>query len=82
MIYVLESVPGLADIGVPHGDGPSTPPRCLHQRPDILVLKPPPLYWQADQEWTRILLLILTSFLLCVEASLQCAAKVNVGKGF
>ena len=30
MIYVLKSVPGLADVGVPHGDedGPRTPPRC------------------------------------------------------
>ena len=29
--YGLKSVPGLADVGVPHGDGdgPSTPPRCL-----------------------------------------------------
>ena len=25
MIYVLKSVPGLADVGVPHGDGPQDP---------------------------------------------------------
>ena len=31
MKYALKSVPGLADVGVPHGDGdgPSAPPRCL-----------------------------------------------------
>ena len=31
MKYALKSVPGLADVGVPHGveDGPGTPPRCL-----------------------------------------------------
>ena len=31
MKYALESVPGLADVGVPHGveDGPRTSPRCL-----------------------------------------------------
>ena len=31
MKYVLKSVPGLADVGVPHGvgDGPRAPPRCL-----------------------------------------------------
>ena len=31
MKYVLKSVPGLADVGVPHGvgDGQRTPPRCL-----------------------------------------------------
>ena len=31
MKYALESVPGLADVGVPHGDGdgPRTPPRCM-----------------------------------------------------
>ena len=31
MKYALKSVPGLADVGVPHGvgDGPRTPPRCL-----------------------------------------------------
>ena len=31
MKYALKSVPGLADIGVPHGDGdgPRTPPRCM-----------------------------------------------------
>ena len=30
MKYALKSVPGLADVGVPHGveDGPRTPPRC------------------------------------------------------
>ena len=35
MKYPLKSVPGLADVGVPHGDGdgPRTSPRCLHQRP-------------------------------------------------
>ena len=29
--YALKSVPGLADVGVPHGDGdgPRTPPRCM-----------------------------------------------------
>ena len=29
--YAQKSVPGLADVGVPHGDGdgPRTPPRCL-----------------------------------------------------
>ena len=31
MKYALKSVPGLADVGVPHGvgDGPRTPPRCV-----------------------------------------------------
>ena len=31
MEYTLKSVPGLADVGVPHGDGdgPRTPPRCM-----------------------------------------------------
>ena len=31
MKYAEKSVPGLADVGVPHGDGdgPRTPPRCL-----------------------------------------------------
>ena len=31
MKYALKSVPGLADVGVLHGDGdgPRTPPRCL-----------------------------------------------------
>ena len=31
MNYALKSVPGLADVGVPHGDGdgPRTPPRCM-----------------------------------------------------
>ena len=31
MNYALSSVPGLADVGVPHGDGdgPRTPARCL-----------------------------------------------------
>ena len=31
MKFAQKSVPGLADIGVPHGDGdgPRTPPRCL-----------------------------------------------------
>ena len=31
MKYTLKSVPGLADVGVPHGDrdGPRTPSRCL-----------------------------------------------------
>ena len=31
MIFALKSVPGLADVGVPHGDGdgPRTPPRWL-----------------------------------------------------
>ena len=31
MKYALKSVPGLADVGVPHGDGdgPRTPPRCM-----------------------------------------------------
>ena len=30
MKYALKSIPGLADVGVPHGDGdgPRTPPRC------------------------------------------------------
>ena len=29
--YALKSVPGLADAGVPHGDGdgPRTPPMCM-----------------------------------------------------
>ena len=33
MKYALESVPGLADVGVPHGDGdcPRTPPRCMER---------------------------------------------------
>ena len=31
MKYALKSVPGLADVEVPHGDGdgPRTPPRCM-----------------------------------------------------
>ena len=31
MKCALKSVPGLADVGVPHrdGDGPRTPPRCM-----------------------------------------------------
>ena len=31
MKYALKSVPGLADVGVPHGvgNGPRTPPICL-----------------------------------------------------
>ena len=31
MKYALKSVPGLADVGVPHGDGngPRTPPKCM-----------------------------------------------------
>ena len=31
MKFALKLVPGLADVGVPHGDGdgPRTPPRCL-----------------------------------------------------
>ena len=31
MKYPLKSVPGLADVGVPHGDGdgPRTSPRCM-----------------------------------------------------
>ena len=31
MKFPLKSVPGLADVGVPHGvgDGPRAPPRCL-----------------------------------------------------
>ena len=31
MKYALKSAPGLADVGVPHGDGdgPRAPPRCL-----------------------------------------------------
>ena len=31
MKYALKSVPGLADVGVPHGvgDGPRTPSRCM-----------------------------------------------------
>ena len=31
MKHAEKSVPGLADVGVPHGDGdgPRTPPRCL-----------------------------------------------------
>ena len=46
MKYAEKSVPGLADVGVPHGDGdgPRTSPRCLHQRPKIVACKPPPLY--------------------------------------
>ena len=33
MKYALKLVPGLADVGVPHGDGvgPRTPPRCMGQ---------------------------------------------------
>ena len=33
MKYSLKSVPGLADVGVHHGDGdgPRTPPRCLER---------------------------------------------------
>ena len=33
MKYALKSVPGLADVGDPHGvgDGPRTPPRCLER---------------------------------------------------
>ena len=33
MKYHLKSVPGLADVGVLHGDevGPRTPPRCLEE---------------------------------------------------
>ena len=33
MKYALKSVPGLADVGVPHGDGdgPRTPSRCLEK---------------------------------------------------
>ena len=27
MKYALKSIPGIADVGVPHGDGPRTPPR-------------------------------------------------------
>ena len=31
MKYALKSIPGIADVGVPHGDGdgPITTPRCL-----------------------------------------------------
>ena len=31
MKYALKSIPGLADVRVPHGgeDGPRTPPRCM-----------------------------------------------------
>ena len=29
MNYALNSIPGLADVGVPHGDGPRTTTRCL-----------------------------------------------------
>ena len=29
MKYALKSVPGFADIGVPHGNGPRAPPRCM-----------------------------------------------------
>ena len=33
MKYAEKSVPGLADVGVSHGDGdgPRTPPRCLER---------------------------------------------------
>ena len=33
MKYALKSVPGLADVGVPHGDGDGhrTPPRCMEE---------------------------------------------------
>ena len=31
MKYALKLVPGLADVGVPHGDGPRTPSRCLER---------------------------------------------------
>ena len=33
MKYALKSVPGLADVGAPHGDGdgPRTSPRCMGQ---------------------------------------------------
>ena len=29
MKYALKLAPGLADVGVPHGYGPRTPPRCM-----------------------------------------------------
>ena len=29
MKYAEKSGPGLADVGVPHGDGTTNPPRCL-----------------------------------------------------
>ena len=31
MKYAEKSVPGLADVGLPHGDGPRTPPRCMER---------------------------------------------------
>ena len=31
MKYTLKSVPGLADVGVPHGDGPVAPARCTER---------------------------------------------------
>ena len=39
MKYALKSVPGLADVGVPHwvGDGPRTPSRCLRGPKKIQV---------------------------------------------
>ena len=27
--HAKKSVTGVADVGVPHGDGPRTPPRCM-----------------------------------------------------
>ena len=37
MKCALQSVPGLADVGVPHGvgDGPRTPPRCLRGQEEV-----------------------------------------------
>ena len=79
MKYALKSVLGLADVGVPYGDGygPRTSPRCLHQRPKIVAWKPPPLYQQADQEWTRIpldsfLLPSIFGWLITVHSQGQC----------
>ena len=31
MKCALKSVPGLTDVGVPHGNGPRAPPRCLEE---------------------------------------------------
>ena len=31
MKYALKSVPSLTDVGVPIGDGPRTPPRCMER---------------------------------------------------
>ena len=51
MKYAVKSVPGLPDVGVPHGDGdgPRTPPRCLEG---------------SEKSFKRLILLCLTISLL------------------